>query len=235
MDMYKEKLNLIFVVPLLVTAFLYFEWAQNQYAMSFIPSQSTEQNVSSQSLPATPAPNSVEAFPANPTAKNDSSGELIYENTSAGVKLIYPSDWMNSGSYHDKFLNLIASFHGTVDKHGLPVIQILSKASHGAKTVEEYANTVFKNEGKNVKGYEIVELETEGITINGKPAYKAVVIYNTCVVQYCSGEEKRGKMLELGTISEKGEVIAIIYDAYESDYPRYLPIAQKMIDSLEVR
>lgn len=203
--------------------------------MSFAPTEGPTENPPSQSVPSTPQTNSETESQLTSAQTDNSSTDLIYENATVGVKLSYPSDWTNHGSFEDEFISIIAAFQGSVDKHGLPVVHILSKSNDEDKTAKDYANEFFKNEEKNVEGYNIVEIQTDGITIGGKPAYKAVVTYNICIAEDCAGEEKRGKMLEVGTVNDNGKIIAINYDAYESDYPKYLPIAQKMIDSLEVK
>ena len=149
------------------------------------------------------------------------------------MKIQYPFDWTNYGSYGNDF---IATFQGPIDKHGSPAVQILSKnIGDNIKTAKEYADTFFKNEEKTVDGYKIIEIQTDGVTLSGRPAYRAVVTYNICIENCAAGEEKRGKMLEIGILDDNGKVIAINYDAYESDYPKYLPIAQKMIDSFKLR
>ena len=60
-----------------------------------------------------------------------------------------------------------------------------------------------------------------------------------CISDANFGVEKfaysRGKMLEVGIMNDDGRIIAINYEAYESDYDKYLHIAQKMIDSLELK
>jgi hypothetical protein len=162
---------------------------------------------------------------------NNVSIDSTYENASAQVKIEYPSDWTNYGSYGNYF---IATFQGPVDKNGRPAVQILSKnIDDNIKTAKEYADTFFKNEEKTVEGYKIIAIQTDGVTLSGKPAYRAVITYNKCI-ENCAGKEKRAKMLEIGTIDDSGKIIAINYDAYESDFSRYLPIAQKMIDSFKL-
>jgi len=234
MNILQQKVSFIFVVLSTVTALLFFEGTQGQYAISFAPTPQTPQNPGSQFPPPTSPPSSETQSETTSTQGTDLS-ELIYENTTAGVKVSYPLDWKYFGSYHDEFLDSIASFQGPVDKHGRPGIQIVSRSLEGDKNVAEYANTFFKNEEKNVEGYKIEQIITDGVTLSGKPAYKAVVTYNICIAEDCGGEEKRGKMLEVGTVNDNGKLIAINYDSYESEYPKYLGIAERMIDSLELR
>jgi len=150
----------------------------------------------------------------------------------------YPPDWINYGSYYDEFIDTIATFQAENDTLGRPALLILSKSTNldgeVAKTAKDYAYTFFTDQEKFIDGYKVIELETEGITMDGRPAYRQVASYNICV-EDCGDEEKRGKMLEVGIMNDDGRIIAINYDVYESDYDKYLSIAQKMIDSLELK
>lgn len=202
--------------------------------MAFAPTQNPP---SSSLLPSTQEDSSA-VTPSNPSnpmsVTNNFSSILTFENASAGIKVVYPSDWKSFGSYHDEQIDIIASFEAPNDRHGRPGVQIISKSLEGHDNLKDYANTYFKDVEKNVKGYKVEEIKTDGVTLSGKPGYEAMISYNICIAQDCGGEEKRGKHLQVGTVNDRGQIIEIVFDSYESEYTKYLPVAEKMIDSLVI-
>ena len=75
------------------------------------------------------------------------------------------------------------------------------------------------------RGFQVVQASTNG-SLAGKPAY---VLVSTAEII----NNIRYQTMEVGTLSGNSKY-TVIYEALASNYPTYLPTAQKMIDSFKL-
>jgi hypothetical protein len=98
-------------------------------------------------------------------------------------------------------------------------------------TLAEYADEVIDYYNDTLTDFNLVDLNTNtnNVTLSGFPAYKLVF------TQSVENVDSSIKAMEVGTITPKKEAYFITYYGEDNgQYSKYLPIAQKMIDSFEI-
>ena len=153
---------------------------------------------------------------------------LTYQNSTAGIKLQYPSNWVKqeNGTRQDTqtdlvtftppTINSIASLDITVDditdSLGTTLAQYGSDEIGSLK--QQFANNDFK----------LIESKSS-IILAGLPAYR--IVYTSV------DQNTTTKDMEIGAI-KGGKVYILTYEAGPNEYDKYLPIALKMIDSFKL-
>ena len=153
---------------------------------------------------------------------------LTYQNSTAGIKMQYPSNWnkQENGTRQDTqtdlvtftppTINSIASLDITVDditdSLGTTLAQYGSDEIGSLK--QQFANNDFK----------LIESKSS-IILAGLPAYR--IVYTSV------DQNTTTKDMEIGAI-KGGKVYILTYEAGPNEYDKYLPIALKMIDSFKL-
>lgn len=158
-----------------------------------------------------------------------------YTNPQYGFSLLYPSNWINQEIAPGANLTFLISFSPPPQEFGESVFVYMAvKNSTGNNTslkqfteqeisfLERPPPATSITEGTGVRTI----LESEPTTIAGNtPAYK--VVYSEKVSGTLS------KIMEVYAVNrDKGYIMS--YFTYTAIYDKYLPIVQKMIDSLNV-
>jgi hypothetical protein len=150
------------------------------------------------------------------TLAQTSDKMIIYDNPTFGIRIQYPSDW---GRLDLSFLQHSADIdfyplNDTSLAKNLKV-QVKNLPFHNM-TLEEYTNSQINLLEENL-------LESSAATLAGIPGYK-IVFTNI----------EGLKTMQVWTIKDDKAYI-ITYVAQEEDYEKELQIAQKMIDSFEIK
>src|SRR5919107_1919212 len=150
------------------------------------------------------------------TLAQTSDKMIIYDNPTFGIRIQYPSDW---GRLDLSFLehSVDIDFYPLADTSQAEnlKVQVMNLPFHNM-TLEEYTNTQINIPEENL-------LESSATTLAGIPGYK-IVFTNI----------EGLKTMQVWTIKDDKAYI-ITYIAQEEDYEKELQIAQKMIDSFEIK
>ncbi|MGI9012480.1 MAG: hypothetical protein ACR2F1_15020 [Nitrososphaeraceae archaeon] len=163
---------------------------------------------------------------------------LQYENTDYDVKVLYPKDWdvIEGDREPGDFITNIVTFepkgeaglHRTDDFFCGDVciwIGIDNSVIIDDISLETYLDEIINSFEIDRKKFEIIYYDTIKTELDGKKAYKLI-----------SEEKQKKKMytkVESGVIYGK-QVYIIEYKAMEDYYEQYLPIAEKMFESLKL-
>ena len=156
------------------------------------------------------------APPSSESTNDNKSGLLTYENSTYGIKIQYPADWdtytqtdpmYSSGKY-------IIGFNSPDKTTGLNI-----EVEDSPQDLGEYAKRYY-----DLQEIKIIDSESGPTDLNGNPAYELVYTSNSQDTKIKHLFEKAGN-----------NVFFITYASSTAKYSDYLPIMQKMIDSLEFK
>src|SRR3954454_3890057 len=214
------------------------------FALYFLPLNNTVinqegENVTNRTLPAGPAPaptnnQTTLALPAGPApAPTNNPSLLSYIDPTFKFKISYPSNLTKYG-----VLNLNINKTTNIGHESLGEVAFgLPKSSGTFLTIsfgKEPGNFLLKdyvaaeiNFLSRYMGFK--QVESTPMSLGGNPANRIVYVYN--IVKNGS-EVKQGKSMEIITISNSWPIF-VEYRGSLSDYQKYLPLAQKIIDSFQ--
>jgi hypothetical protein len=175
------------------------------------------------------------AFAQNASSSNEtqvSDNFLTYENSTYGVKIMYPSGWdyYESGEYGG-FLDIAvfqSPLEGRTDLSSALFSVSVDTLANKDQSLKEYFDQLIPSvqESMAAFNYKILESKVDnGVTVAGRPAYQTIST-NT-------QDNMNFKTLEMGTIAN-GKAYIISYDAEEDEYPKHLPMVQQMINSFQI-
>jgi hypothetical protein len=197
------------------------------FALYFLPLNNTlisqeGENVTNRTIPAGPAP-----------APTNNLSLLSYIDPTFKFKISYPSNLTKYG-----VLNLNIHKTTNIGHESLGEVAFgLPKSSGTFLTIsfgKEPGNFLLKdyvaaeiNFLSRYMGFK--QVESTPMSLGGNPANRIVYIYD--IVKNGS-EVKQGKSMEIITISDSWPIF-VEYRGSLSDYQKYLPLAQKIIDSFQ--
>jgi hypothetical protein len=197
------------------------------FALYFLPLNNTlinqeGENVTNRTIPAGPAP-----------APTNNPSLLSYIDPTFKFKISYPSNLTKYG-----VLNLNIHKTTNIGHESLGEVAFgLPKSSGTFLTIsfgKEPGNFLLKdyvaaeiNFLSRYMGFK--QVESTPMSLGGNPANRIVYIYD--IVKNGS-EVKQGKSMEIITISDSWPIF-VEYRSSLSDYQKYLPLAQKIIDSFQ--
>jgi hypothetical protein len=161
----------------------------------------------------------------------DGGGMSVYQNTTYGIKMQYPSGWQvaqfnNSAANPTKlvvgFLSPIGVQRATdrIPENILVAVENLSSRNMG---LAPYTALQLSLLSEGTQGFNLVEsLPT---TIANNSAHQ--IVYTETL------EQLKLKKMQVWTVKD-GMAYLIIYAADEADYPSQLPTVKKMLDSFEI-
>jgi hypothetical protein len=158
--------------------------------------------------------------------KNSNSTFLTYQNPDFGIKMQFPSNWIKQED--NLLLHSIAAFqliHQNIFDFTNTTLAELDLRVFNAPQNETFAKL---NIGQiNTQGQAIVgHYKNATTTLGGLPALK--------IINYFFGDVTSKEMQVWTFIPSKHVLVEIIYIAQPSKYSLYLPIVQRMIDSVEI-
>ena len=210
------------------------------FALYFLPLNNTlinqeGENVTNRTIPAgpAPAPTNNQTTLALPPAPTNNPSLLSYADPTFKFKISYPSNLTKYG-----VLNLNIHKTTNIGHESLGEVAFgLPKSSGTFLTIsfgKEPGNFLLKdyvaaeiNFLSRYMGFK--QVESTPMSLGGNPANRIVYIYD--IVKNGS-EVKQGKSMEIITISDSWPIF-VEYRGSLSDYQKYLPLAQKIIDSFQ--
>ena len=210
------------------------------FALYFLPLNNTlinqeGENVTNRTIPAgpAPAPTNNQTTLALPPAPTNNPSLLSYIDPTFKFKISYPSNLTKYG-----VLNLNIHKTTNIGHESLGEVAFgLPKSSGTFLTIsfgKEPGNFLLKdyvaaeiNFLSRYMGFK--QVESTPMSLGGNPANRIVYIYD--IVKNGS-EVKQGKSMEIITISDSWPIF-VEYRGSLSDYQKYLPLAQKIIDSFQ--
>jgi serine/threonine-protein kinase len=148
---------------------------------------------------------------------------LPYQNSTFGIRIQYPSDWekQENGTKQDTQTDVV-TFNSPSDADFNIAIDDISDQK--GTSLAQYANNSIEDLKQSSTNFKLIESSNSN-HISGLPAYRIV---------YTSNDDNNvTKTLETGII--KGDKAYLLtYETGISEYARFLPIIQKMIDSFQI-
>ena len=197
------------------------------FALYFLPLNNTlinqeGENVTNRTIPAGPAP-----------APTNNPSLLSYIDPTFKFKISYPSNLTKYG-----VLNLNIHKTTNIGHESLGEVAFgLPKSSGTFLTIsfgKEPGNFLLKdyvaaeiNFLSRYMGFK--QVESIPMSLGGNPAHRIVYIYD---IVKKGGEVKQGKSMEIITMRNSWPIF-VEYRGSLSDYQKYLPLAQKIIDSFQ--
>ncbi|HET7148873.1 MAG TPA: PsbP-related protein [Candidatus Nitrosopolaris sp.] len=150
---------------------------------------------------------------------------LPYENSTYGIKLQYPSGWdkEQNGTRQNTETDVVTFSPPAINSNASLDVTIDDISAEKGTSLAQYSSGSIIDL-KQSKGFKLVGLTTNNV-LAGLPSYKLIYTY--------LGENTIFKAMEIGAI--KGDKVYILtYEAGIKEYNDYLPIIQKMIDSIGI-
>lgn len=181
--------------------------------------------------PALSQPHTMEmSSPANITTTKFS----VYDNPNLGIKILYPSDWkpFQTSTVNRtiiEFRQKVMSEHDTLTSFMTVSVENLSGT---IRTLDVLTKQNVDLANKTLPNFQLIESNIT--TLANNPAYK---IISTFTNSRPGGDDPlhspQFQTMTIWTI--KGDrMYTISYSQTPSEFSRYLPIIQKMIDSFEI-
>ncbi|MFZ0510901.1 MAG: PsbP-related protein, partial [Candidatus Nitrosopolaris sp.] len=169
----------------------------------------------------------------NSSIVQNATSVSTYENRNYGIQIQYPSDWTIQQLNPSGTLINIATFVSPTGPNSNPTADVsiyLDKLHNSTTTVNNYAHFValanYENKPSYFHAFKLLELSTNSSVLAGKPAY-------TLIGTYQDPSAGLQKLMEVGTIIDD-KAYSVQYIADAPRYSGYLPIVQRMINSLAI-
>ncbi len=160
------------------------------------------------------------------TASANSSSFLTYQNHDFGIRMQYPSNWTKQED--NLLLHTIAAFslihQNPFDFANVTLAEVDLRVYNAPQNETSAKLNIgqINTQGQTIVGY----YKNSTTTLGGYPALKIISYFFGVVTQ---------KEMQIWTfIPNKHVLVEIIYIAQPSKYSLYLPIVQRMIDSVEI-
>ncbi len=153
---------------------------------------------------------------------------LTYQNSTAGIKLQYPSNWVKqeNGTKQGTQTDLVTFTPPTINSNASLDVTVDDITDSPGTTLTQYASDEIgslKQQFAN-NDFKLIESKSSMI-IAGLPAYR--IVYTSV------DQNTTTKDTEIGAI-KGGRIYILTYEAGPNEYDKYLPIALKMIDSFKL-
>jgi hypothetical protein len=141
-----------------------------------------------------------------------------YQNPTLGVSIQYPSDWKLQEESNDKLRFVKQEGFVTADLN----VESLEESD---TTLSEYANTRVNELQEQRPEFQLIS--NESTTISNKPAQKVVYTFER------EEDGKTNKVMRIWSTTED-KLYTLAYISESSQYDRYLPAFQRMVDSFRI-
>ena len=156
---------------------------------------------------------------------------LPYQNATYGVSILYPSNWTqqnSTGDADDRFI-YVSDFFSPEETNGyFAYVTIAIDSMPNTTNIESYRNQSIDiyRQDPEFQEFQVLSSGIGNFTLAGMPAYSFEIVYTDL-------EFGPQNVLEVGTIFDD-RVYYIQYFADTPIYQKYLPIAQRMIESFQI-
>ena len=169
----------------------------------------------------------IAIMPHTLLAQSAPANLLTYQNSTAGIKLQYPSNWVKqeNGTRQDTQTDLV-TFTPTINSNASLDITVDDITDSLSTTLAQYASDEIGSLKQQFANNDFKLIESKSsIILAGLPAYR---------IAYTSVDQNTTtKDMEIGAI-KGGKVYLLTHEAGPNEYDKYLPIALKMIDSFKL-
>lgn len=153
---------------------------------------------------------------------------LTYQNSTAGIKLQYPSNWVKqeNGTRQDTQTDLVTFTPPTINSNASLDITVDDITDSLGTTLAQYGSDEIGSLKQQFANNDFKLIDSKSsIILAGLPAYR--IVYTSV------DQNTTTKDMEIGAING-GKVYLLTYEAGPNEYDKYLPIALKMIDSFKL-
>lgn len=156
-------------------------------------------------------------------------GLLVYENLTHGVRMEYPSDWIEyDTNEREKDFISVTQFRPTIENKSPFVTLFINKLSNGDMSLREFVEKEIGELKKDFRDY--IQEEFANTVVGDSPAFKLVYSDEKSIIK---NSRDIFKELIIWTKIEN-KVYEIRYLAKQSDYFNYLPVVDGMINSFQI-
>jgi hypothetical protein len=170
----------------------------------------------------------------SPNANITTTEFSVYNNPGLGIKILYPSDWkpfQTSTTVNRtiiEFRQKVMSEHDTLTSFMTVSVENLSGT---IRTLDVLTKQNVDLANKTLPNFQLIESNIT--TLANNPAYKIISTFANSRPGDDPLHSPQFQTMTIWTI--KGDrMYTISYSQITSEFSRYLPIIQKMIDSLEI-
>jgi hypothetical protein len=155
----------------------------------------------------------------------------LYQNVTYGVSMLYPFNWTqqnSTGDADDRFV-YVSDFFSPEETDGyFAYVTIAIDSMPNTTNIETYRNQSIDiyRQDPEFQEFQVLSSSIGNFTLAGMPAYSFEIIYTDL-------EFGPQNMLEVGIIFDN-RVYYIQYFADTPIYQKYLPIAERMIESFQI-
>lgn len=151
---------------------------------------------------------------------------LPYQNSTYGIKIQYPSDWQKqeNGTKQDTQTDIVTFYAPASNTNANLDFSINDISDEKGISLAQYANNSLTDLKQSLTNFKLIESNGNN-HMSGLPAYRIVYTSNDA--------HNVTKTLETGAI-KGNKVYVLAYEAGISEYNKFLPIIQKMIDSFQI-
>jgi eukaryotic-like serine/threonine-protein kinase len=170
----------------------------------------------------------IAIMPHTLLAQSAPTNLLTYQNSTAEIKLQYPSNWVKqeNGTRQDTQTDLVTFTPPTINSNASLDITVDDITDSLGTTLAQYASDEIGSLKQQFANNDFKLIESKSnIILAGLPAY--TIVYTSV------DQNTTTKDMEIGAI-KGGKVYLLTYEAGPSEYDKYLPIALKMIDSFKL-
>jgi eukaryotic-like serine/threonine-protein kinase len=170
---------------------------------------------------------------AIPNSLSVTPGYQQYINDTYGVKIQYPSDWEKDSADdnpNDNVTYPIIRFSSPLENASDRFTENIVVATENPspyKNLDQFLEGSIQW-ASGLKDFRVIKANTNS-TLSGNPAFKLVHTYTW----ENEGSEIHGKNMWIGTIIDN-KTYFILFLTESTNFDRYLPTIQKMIDSLQI-
>jgi hypothetical protein len=156
-----------------------------------------------------------------------------YQNVTYGVSMLYPSNWTQQNSTEvvaedDRFIEVSEFFSPTETDGYFALVTITIDYMPRTTSIEGYLSQSIDiyRQDPDFPEFQLLSSSVGNFTLAGMPAYSFEIAYN-------DGQLGPQNILEVGRIFDN-RVYYIQYFADTPIYQKYLPIAERMIESFQI-
>ncbi|MDQ6666978.1 MAG: hypothetical protein M3Y53_01990 [Thermoproteota archaeon] len=153
---------------------------------------------------------------------------LTYQNSTAGIKMQYPSNWnkQENGTRQDTYTDLVKITPPTINSNASLDVAVDDITTSPVTTLAQYASGEIDSLKQLYANNDFKLIESKSsIILAGLPAYRIVYTF--------IDQNTTTKDMEIEAINGD-KVYILTYEAGSNEYDKYLPIALKMIDSFKL-
>ena len=156
----------------------------------------------------------------------------LFENSSYGVRIQYPSDWQFLEDRNDydgiiDVVGLVSTFEDRFDTYKERLRVSLDTLPRKNMTLEAYSREVIDDKQQSLQDFDLLDYNTDSNILAGYPAYRLI---NTRTLD----DGRVIKEMETGAIVDD-RVYYLTYIAEEEKYADFLPVIHDMINSFEIK